>query len=80
MFKGVEPMGRGRAKAKQVKVARQLKYNSGGMDLDRLQAELGSSTDQRDEDHADSSHADHAYADPDDPYAEEDDEGADSRA
>jgi hypothetical protein len=49
MFKGVEPMGRGRAKAKQVKVARQLKYNSGGMDLDRLQAELGSSTDQRDE-------------------------------
>ena len=47
-------MGRGRAKAKQVKVARQLKYNSGGMDLDRLQAELGSSTDQRDEDYADS--------------------------
>ena len=35
-------MGRGRAKAKQVKVARQLKYNSGGMDLDRLRAELGS--------------------------------------
>ena len=28
-------MGRGRAKAKQVKVARQLKYNSGGTDLDR---------------------------------------------
>ena len=34
-------MGRGRAKAKQVKVARQLKYNSGGTDLDRLRAELG---------------------------------------
>jgi len=33
-FEGVEPMGRGRAKAKQVKVARQLKYNSGGTDLD----------------------------------------------
>jgi hypothetical protein len=33
-------MGRGRAKAKQVKVARQLKYNSGGTDLDRLSAEL----------------------------------------
>jgi hypothetical protein len=47
-------MGRGRAKAKQVKVARQLKYNSGGMDLDRLQAELGSSTGQYDEDHEDS--------------------------
>src|SRR5262249_21995524 len=41
MFEGVEPMGRGRAKAKQVKVARQLKYNSGGTDLDRLRAELG---------------------------------------
>ena len=34
-------MGRGRAKAKQVKVARQLKYSGGGTDLDRLQAELG---------------------------------------
>ena len=33
-------MGRGRAKAKQVKVARQLKYNSGGTDLDRLRAEI----------------------------------------
>jgi Protein of unknown function (DUF3073) len=41
-FKGVEPMGRGRAKAKQVKVARQLKYNkSDDNDLDRLRAELG---------------------------------------
>ncbi|SEG73301.1 Protein of unknown function [Thermomonospora echinospora] len=34
-------MGRGRAKAKQVKVARRLKYNSGGTDLDRLKEELG---------------------------------------
>jgi len=34
-------MGRGRAKATQVKVARQLKYNSGGTDLERLRAELG---------------------------------------
>jgi len=33
-------MGRGRAKAKQTKVARQLKYSSGGTDLDRLAAEL----------------------------------------
>src|SRR5207245_8438634 len=41
MFEGVEPMGRGRAKAKQVKVARQLKDNSGGTDLDRLRTELG---------------------------------------
>lgn len=33
-------MGRGRAKAKQTKVARELKYSSGGMDLDRLRADL----------------------------------------
>ncbi|MFF9085617.1 DUF3073 domain-containing protein [Streptomyces sp. NPDC014991] len=37
-------MGRGRAKAKQAKVARQLKYNSGGTDLSRLAEELGAST------------------------------------
>jgi hypothetical protein len=58
-------MGRGRAKAKQVKVARQLKYNSGGTDLDRLRAELGVGSDQR--------HGDH-----DDPYAAAyDDDAAD---
>jgi hypothetical protein len=33
-------MGRGRAKAKQTKVARQLKYSSGGTDLERLAQEL----------------------------------------
>jgi hypothetical protein len=53
MFEGVEPMGRGRAKAKQVKVARQLKYNSGGTDLDRLRTELGVGEGGRDNnDHA----------------------------
>jgi Protein of unknown function (DUF3073) len=59
-------MGRGRAKAKQVKVARQLKYNSGGTDLDRLREELGVGSDQRDGDH-------------DDPYAayDDDDDAAD---
>jgi hypothetical protein len=57
-------MGRGRAKAKQVKVARQLKYNSGGTDLDRLRAELGVGSDQRRGDH-------------DDPYAAYDDDAAD---
>jgi hypothetical protein len=36
-------MGRGRAKAKQQKVARELKYNSHHTDLDALQRELGSS-------------------------------------
>ncbi|MGW5051045.1 DUF3073 domain-containing protein [Actinokineospora sp. NPDC004072] len=33
-------MGRGRAKAKQTKVARELKYSSHRMDLDALQREL----------------------------------------
>jgi Protein of unknown function (DUF3073) len=33
-------MGRGRAKAKQTKVARELKYSSGNTDLSALQAEL----------------------------------------
>lgn len=36
-------MGRGRAKAKQTKVARQLKYSTGGTDLSRLANELGAS-------------------------------------
>jgi hypothetical protein len=54
-------MGRGRAKAKQVKVARELKYNGGGTDLDRLRQELGVGTEARSADH-------------DDPYAEYDDE------
>jgi hypothetical protein len=36
-------MGRGRAKAKQTKVARQLKYGGPTTDLERLQAELAGS-------------------------------------
>jgi hypothetical protein len=70
MFEGVEPMGRGRAKAKQVKVARQLKYNSGGTDLDRLRTELGVGEDSgRDNnDHASAELADR-YSDFDD-YAD----------
>lgn len=35
-------MGRGRAKAKQTKVARELKYNSPAMDVEALQRELSS--------------------------------------
>jgi hypothetical protein len=35
-------MGRGRAKAKQQKVARELKYSTHDTDLDALQRELGS--------------------------------------
>ncbi|MCC5579395.1 DUF3073 family protein [Microtetraspora sp. AC03309] len=33
-------MGRGRAKAKQTKVARQLKYANHNMDLERLRQDL----------------------------------------
>ena len=36
-------MGRGRAKAKQTKVARELKYNSGSLDPEALKRELASS-------------------------------------
>ncbi|MEY4152915.1 MAG: hypothetical protein RL470_974 [Actinomycetota bacterium] len=44
-------MGRGRAKAKQTKVARDLKYNSQEMDLDRLAKELhGDVPDQQNQD------------------------------
>lgn len=44
-------MGRGRAKAKQTKVARDLKYNSQEMDLDRLAKELhGDVPNQQDQD------------------------------
>jgi hypothetical protein len=51
-------MGRGRAKAKQTKVARDLKYNSQEMDLDRLAKELhGEVPNQQNQDD-------------DDPYAE----------
>jgi hypothetical protein len=61
-------MGRGRAKAKQQKVARQLKYSGVGMDLDRLRADLAVGTGGRDaDDHA-------AYADLSSRYAVDDDE------
>ncbi len=40
-------MGRGRAKAKQTKVARQLKYNTPEMDLDSLQRELAAQSSRR---------------------------------
>jgi hypothetical protein len=73
-------MGRGRAKAKQTKVARELKYSSGGTDLDRLRAELVSGDSP--------SHVveevDDDEPDEDDPYAkyvadDEDDDFADER-
>jgi len=46
-------MGRGRAKAKQTKVARQLKYQTFDTDFDALQRELGSPSDRNDEDDSD---------------------------
>jgi hypothetical protein len=67
-------MGRGRAKAKQVKVARQLKYSGGGMDLDQLRAEFGVGTDRRDRNDADD-HA--AYAEFASRYSVDDEEGDD---
>ena len=63
-------MGRGRAKAKQQKVARELKYNSQSTDFDALQRELSthSTSYSEDVDEADDD-------DPDDPYDDgEDDE------
>jgi hypothetical protein len=70
-------MGRGRAKAKQTKVARQLKYNSGGTDLSRLAEELGASTsseppngDRFEDDELD----DNPYAQYADRYNDEEDE------
>ncbi len=40
-------MGRGRAKAKQTKVARELKYSSPQTDFERLQHELAGSDGSR---------------------------------
>jgi Protein of unknown function (DUF3073) len=69
-------MGRGRAKAKQVKVARQLKYGGGGTDLDRLRAELGVGSDQRDDarESAYDDFADHSDGEEDDRYDGEEDD------
>ena len=64
-------MGRGRAKAKQTKVARQLKYSSGGTDLDRLRSELGVTDSRRNG--AEDQGLDERYA----AWADQDDEDED---
>ncbi|GAA4131166.1 MULTISPECIES: DUF3073 domain-containing protein [Actinomadura] len=64
-------MGRGRAKAKQVKVARQLKYRTGNTDLDRLKSELGVS-DSPGDDSYDYDDLAEKYADYADDYGTED--------
>jgi hypothetical protein len=68
-------MGRGRAKAKQTKVARQLKYNSGGTDLSRLAEELGASSPTRPvkPEHDDDERNNDPYARYADLYNDEDD-------
>ncbi|MYM18835.1 DUF3073 family protein [Brevibacterium sp. 5221] len=68
-------MGRGRAKAKQIKVARKLKYYSPDTDLGALQKELGG-------EHGSDSGADpydeSDYSDYADKYADVDDEPEES--
>lgn len=64
-------MGRGRAKAKQTKVARQLKYSSGGTDLDRLQAELARERGELPVDSDDSDDSDDDEYDDYDTYSED---------
>jgi hypothetical protein len=68
-------MGRGRAKAKQTKVARELKYSSHGTDLDALRAELAGERQSNsgdvdgvvdDELEDDDPYADYAYDEDDD--------------
>ena len=65
-------MGRGRAKAKQTKVARELKYSSPTMDLDALQREIGSAASRNGE-------AEDDYADPYAPAEDDEDEAPQRR-
>ncbi|MFE5485289.1 DUF3073 domain-containing protein [Streptomyces sp. NPDC056527] len=76
-------MGRGRAKAKQTKVARQLKYSSGGTDLSRLANELGASTSNQPpngEPFEDDDEEDDPYAQYADLYNSDDDEDEDDES
>ncbi|MGB6163887.1 MAG: DUF3073 domain-containing protein [Pseudonocardiaceae bacterium] len=67
-------MGRGRAKAKQTKVARELKYSSPATDLEALQRELSSGNGvsrtigKSDDDHGARDNADEASTNEDDEY------------
>jgi hypothetical protein len=58
-------MGRGRAKAKQTKVARELKYSSPQTDFERLQRELSGSGDD-DADQLDGDDRVNSWSDDDD--------------
>jgi hypothetical protein len=59
-------MGRGRAKAKQTKVARDLKYSSPQTDFERLQRELAGSGPEPDSVNGKDGLADDQWADEDD--------------
>jgi hypothetical protein len=56
-------MGRGRAKAKQTKVARELKYSSQGTDFEALQRELSGASSANRAEQNDSDDDDHDYDD-----------------
>ncbi len=74
-------MGRGRAKAKQTKVARDLKYRTLDTDFDQLQRELQGQADSAEAEQNTAVDADEAYDDPyaHDPYAADpNDDGAES--
>ncbi|APT89506.1 hypothetical protein CFRA_09965 [Corynebacterium frankenforstense DSM 45800] len=76
-------MGRGRAKAKQTKVARRLKYYTPEMDLESLQRELAGKSGQDSHDDGYDDYED--YDEYEDPYAayiddEDDTEDGDGRA
>ncbi|GAA1310477.1 DUF3073 domain-containing protein [Streptomyces sp. NBC_00378] len=76
-------MGRGRAKAKQTKVARQLKYSSGGTDLSRLANELGASPSSQPpnaEPFEDDDEEDDPYAQYADLYNDDEDEDEDDKS
>lgn len=70
-------MGRGRAKAKQIKVARKLKYYSPETDLNALQRELGGESENSHESY-DEYAEDPDYAEYADKYAHYDDEDSQS--
>jgi hypothetical protein len=69
-------MGRGRAKAKQTKVARELKYSGGHLDPERLKAELAAGGTTSYAPPARDSDDDDEFADP---YAVDDEDDAPSR-
>ena len=69
LCEGVEPMGRGRAKAKQQKVARELKYSSPSTDLTALERELSGRPVERVDDELDEDDEDD-----EDPYGDYDED------